>query len=154
MTDILGLTSFSNIRGVLAVSPSDLPDEGLEGFALADDLQTDLEAWKPDWESVVDGSKEARLLRLYAKYRCAAWVATAGQNFMLKKFSDGANEGQRSDSEGFQALREHMEDRAREYRSQLEDKPQDASSSSYTPLFGVSKPDRDPVTTGRNNVLG
>lgn len=155
MKDILGLTTFDNIRAVLAVSPSDLPDVAMTSYALEDDLSEDLLSWFEDWESVVEDSREQRLLRLYAKYRCAAWVAIAGQNFMLKKYSDGANEGQRSDTEGYQALQERIAERAEAYKSILSTAVEpDPVESSTVSMFGVSKPSRDPVVEGRNSVSG
>jgi len=149
---VLDLTSFDQIRGVLAVSPSDLPDEILTPYSLEDDLEVDLDGWAEGWREVrATGEKRQQtLLKLYAKYRCAAWVAAAGQNFMFTRFTDGANQGQRSDAEGFEKLKRHMEARAASYREQLEE----ALSATYTAtratLFGRATPSRDPNIEGRS----
>lgn len=152
MSSILQLTSFDQIRGVLTVSPADLPDEVLQAYGLEDDLEVDLSGWLENWQGVLDSGtpRETLLLRLYAKYRCAALVAASGQNFTLTQFTDGANAGQRSDTEGFQKLREHMESRASDYRLKLEDELSVALSTPTTSIMGVANPARNPVTEGRS----
>ena len=152
MSSILELTSFDQIRGVLTVSPADLPDEVLQAYGLEDDLEVALSGWLENWQDVRDSgtSRETLLLRLYAKYRCAALVAASGQNFTLTQVTDGANAGQRSDVEGFQKLREHMESRASDYRLKLEDELSVALSTPTTSIMGVANPARDPVTEGRS----
>lgn len=152
MSSILELTSFDQIRGVLTVSPADLPDEVLQAYGLEDDLEVALSGWLENWQDVRDSgsSRETLLLRLYAKYRCAALVAASGQNFTLTQFTDGANAGQRSDTEGFQKLREHMESRASDYRLKLEDELSVALSTPTTSIMGVASPNRNPVTEGRD----
>lgn len=152
MSSVLDLTTFSQIRGVLTVSSADLPDQVLEPYGLEDDLRVDLEGWVDGWEAIRDGSetRPKTLLRLYAKYRCAALVAASGQNFTLTSFTDGANAGQRSDVEGFQKLREHMESRASHYRQQLEDELSSAFSVEPVAIMGRATPSRNPVTEGRS----
>lgn len=148
--NILGLTSFDQLRGVLTVSTADLPDRVLAPYGLEDDLEADLLGWLPEWQSYADGeAREARLLRLYAKYRCASWVAASGQNFTLTQFTDGANAGQRSDTEGFQELRRHLEGRANQYRKQIEDLLSAVTADRFRPAMGAANPSRDPVTEGR-----
>lgn len=149
---VLDLTSFDQIRGVLAVSPNDLPNEILEPYGLEEDLEVDLSGWVGDWQRIRDSgaARQQMMLKLYAKYRCAAWVAAAGQNFMFTRFTDGANEGQRSDAEGFEKLKNHMESRAASYREQLEESLSPTYSASRTTLFGRVTPGRDPVTEGRS----
>lgn len=152
MSSILQLTSFDQIRGVLTVSPADLPDEVLQAYGLEDDLEVDLSGWLENWQDVLNSGspRETLLLRIYAKYRCAALVAASGQNFTLTQFTDGANAGQRSDAEGFQKLREHMESRASDYRLKLEDELSVALSTPTTSIMGVANPARNPVTEGRS----
>lgn len=147
--DILGLTSFEQLRGVLTVSTADLPDRVLAPYGLQDDLEADLLVWLPEWQDLDSGSRESRLLKLYAKYRCAAWVAASGQNFTLVQFTDGANAGQRSDTEGFQELRRHLEGRANQYRQQIEDMLSTVPEDRFRPAMGGASPTRDPVTEGR-----
>lgn len=147
--NILDLTTFDQLRGVLTVSKADLPDKVLAPYGLEDDLQVDLDGWLENWQQVRDSDdRPATLLRLYAKYRCAGWVAASGQNFTLTQFSDGANQGQRSDTEGFQKLREHMEGRANHYRQQLETLIHQTTAT-VLPVMGIASPGRDPVTEGR-----
>lgn len=151
---ILQLTSFDQIRGVLAVSPSDLPDEVLEPLVLEDDLSDDLSDWLPSWESLRDGDsqQESRALRLYAKYRCAAWVAVSAQNFILTQFTDGANAGQRSDREGFSHLKGHLEERAQRYQDKLLELTSPGDNAAATPVMSAVTPSRDPVAEGRDDV--
>lgn len=149
MSSVLGLTTFDQIRGLLAVSPADLPDAILIPYGLEDDLAIDLSDWLDDWEAtLLAGDRNTMLLKLYAKYRCAAWVAASGQNFMLTSFTDGANAGQRSDTEGFQKLKEHLEGRAGHYRQQL-DEALNQVTGSVVNVMGRVIPSRDPVTQGR-----
>lgn len=155
MSTVLDLTSFDQIRGVLSVSSADLPDDVLAPLTLEDDLSDDLEGWLSDWESVRDGTdaKQARTLRLYAKYFCASVVAVSGQNFMYTQMTDGANGAQRSDAEGYQTLREKLEQRAQKYRDKLEQQTSGQSGGgSSEPLFGRAIPSRDPVTEGRDSA--
>lgn len=147
--DILSLTSFSQIRGVMAVSSADLPDDTLENYDLETDLEVDLGGWLEQWEAIRDGDDhKAKKLKLYAKYRCAAWVAAAGQNFAYVQMTDGANAARRSDVEGFQELRKHLESRALAYRQDLLDELEEAAAG-FRPAIGRVTPRRDPVTEGR-----
>lgn len=149
MSSVLGLTTFDQIRGVLAVSPADLPDAILTPYGLEDDLLIDLSDWLDDWEATLEaGDRNTTLLKLYAKYRCAAWVAAAGQNFTLTSFTDGANAGQRSDTEGFQKLRDHLESRAGQFRQQLNE-ALNQTTGTVVNVMGRVVPTRDPVTQGR-----
>lgn len=152
MSSVLDLTTFDQIRGVLTVSKADLPDATLNGYGLEDDLTIDLEGWLGDWSAAANSGtdREKMLLKLYAKYRCAAWVAASGQNFTLTQFTDGANAGQRSDTEGFQALRAHMEGRAGHYRHVLDQEMQAGAGAERPPLMGRVSPSRDPVLEGRS----
>jgi hypothetical protein len=152
MSSVLALTTFDQIRGVLTVSKADLPDRTLTGYGLEDDLTIDLEDWLGEWSAVADAGtdRQKMLLKLYAKYRCAAWVAASGQNFTLTQFSDGANAGQRSDTEGFQELRAHMEGRAGHYRRMLDEELESVAAAERPPLMGRVRPSRDPVLEGRS----
>lgn len=148
--DILGLTTFDQVRGVLTVSVRDLPDSVLQNYGLEDDLDVDLSSWLEDYTTkVADSPRIAKLVNLYAKYRCAAWLAASGQNFIYTQMSDGTNQAQRSDTEGFQALRIHLESRALHYREKVQEELSEESVV-VAPLFGRVSPTRDPVTEPRS----
>jgi hypothetical protein len=147
---VLDLTSFDQIRGVLTVSQADLPDETLTAYALEDDLTVDLDSWVSGWATVVDVA-QARLLRLYAKYFCAGTVAATAPVFVLTKMSDGSNEGQRSNAEGFLWLSESMLKKAAGYKAKLlvAQGGQIDPAAAYTLISRVT-PDRDPVVEPRS----
>jgi len=104
--DFLGLTTTEQIRGVLTTSPSNLPDATIASFGLEDDLTVMLDGSVPDWQVVQTAGSEGqqRLLRLIAKYFCAQQLALTATLWVLKKETDGSNEGQRSDKEGYTYL--------------------------------------------------
>ncbi|MNQ54509.1 hypothetical protein D3C85_685770 [compost metagenome] len=147
----LELTSSAQIRSVLTVSPADLPDEVLTGYGLEDDLGQWLDKQLPTWETLTD-AKHTRLLRLAAKYFCAGTVAKTAQVFALKKKTDGSNEGQRSDKDGFAwmapALLANAQTAITDLLDDLDLLPEDA-----TPLFiSAARPTRDPITEPREDV--
>ncbi len=149
MSDILGLTSFDQLRGVLGVSVADVPDAMLTPYALEDDLTVDLDGWLTDWVTLRDaGGRPATLLRLYAKYRCAAWLAGTAGNFLLTQFSDGANAGQRADPD-VEALLAHLEGRAGHYHQALDEELDTPLTGTGPVVMGRVVPTRDPVTEGR-----
>ncbi len=147
--DALSLTSFSQIRGVLTVSEADLSDEGLESYGLGDDLAVDLDEWLEGWELITD-EKQARLLRLYAKYFCAATVAATAPVFVLTKQTDGANEGQRSGNEGFRWLADSLMAKALSYRDKLLELVGEPVSTGEMVFAARVIPTRDPVTEPRS----
>lgn len=152
--DVLGLTSFAQVRGVLTVSSADLPDEVMQGFGVEDDLAEELHGWLPDWATVLAESDErkTRLLRLYAKYLCASLFAGTAEVFVLTKISDGSNEGQRS-GEGLEELATKLKAKAAGYRASYEElvSGQSRGPTSYTLISRVT-PARDPVTEAREDV--
>lgn len=149
--DYLGLTSTEQIRSVLTVSEADLPDRVIDGFGLDDDLGALLDKALPTWEVILaaDG-KNARLLRLIGKYYCAGTLAGTAQVFVLKKQTDGSNEGQRSDKDGWLWMSAHFLGKA---DAALDDILDDLGLIPETVLpsrvFSRVIPDRDPVTTPR-----
>ena len=148
--DILGLTTFNQVRGVLTVSVRDLPDSVLQNYGLEDDLDVDLGSWLEDYAAKIAANERlAKLVKLYAKYRCAAWLAASGQNFIYTQMSDGTNQAQRSDTEGFQALRIHLESRAMYYREKAQEELSE-DAIAVAPLFGRVSPTRNPVTEPRS----
>lgn len=147
MTQILSLTSYSQIRGVITVSERDLPDEVLQAMALEDDLEADLLEWLPEWESLSDVA-EAQRLRLFAKYFCAGNVADMAQVFVLKKDTDGSNEGQRSDVDGFKELAQVLKAKAQMHKAALANMLGIQVSRTYSQV-SVSSPARDVITEAR-----
>lgn len=139
----------TQIRGVLTVSESDLPDETLQAYGLADDLGENLDSWLTGWESITD-DQQARLLRLYAKYFCAATVAATAPVFVLTKQTDGSNEGQRASSEGFRWLAGELRARAELYKGKLLALVGQSVEVEGMTFASRVTPGRDPVTEARS----
>lgn len=149
MNLISDLLRLDQVRSVLTVSPVDLPDEVLEGYGLEDDLAADLDARLPSWETLNDSS-HLRSLRMFVKYRAAALIAVTAPIFVLKKSTDGSNEGQRSDRDGFLWLAENLNARANAILSELlEELGEDVEVEPFE-LVGKSMPARDPITEPRD----
>ena len=147
------LTSMDQIRSVLTVSQTDLPDAVIQGYALEDDLGAMFDKALPDlWEPLIVAGTPAqqRKLKLVAKYFCAGTVAKTAQVFVLKKITDGSNEGQRSDKDGWLWMSERLLGQAAEVLDELIDEllPPEPNVMPYTQFSGVT-PDRDPITTPR-----
>lgn len=148
------LTTTAQIRNVLTVSESDLPDEVIEGYGLEDDMAAVLDKALPGvWEPIIvapNPGKQLRLLRLFAKYFCAGSMARTAQVFVLKKTTDGSNEGQRSDKDGWLWLSGSLLGQATAALDDLVDDlgltPPDVVPYSQ---IGRVVPDRDPITTPR-----
>lgn len=147
--DALSLTSFEQIRGVLTVSDADLPDETLTAYGIGDDLAEDLDVWVSGWAVITD-DKQTRLLRLYAKYFCAATVAATAPVFVLTKQTDGSNEGQRSDGEGFRWLAKELMSKAAVYRAKLLSLVGEPAAEEPPTLVSRVVPARDPITEARD----
>ena len=150
MAEILGLTGYSQIRGVITVSERDLPDETLQAMALEDDLEAELLGWLPDWGSLSEAADLQRL-RLFAKYFCAGNVADMAQIFVLKKDTDGSNEGQRSDIDGFRELASILKGKAQLHKAALANSLGIQVSRTYS-MMSVSTPARDVITQARDNA--
>lgn len=164
---LLSLTSFNQIRGVLTVSEADLPDETLTAYGLEDDLSVDLDEWAGEWQGIVEAGgaiepppsaesvKQFKLLRLYAKYFCAAQVAATAPVFVLKKNTDGSNEGQRSDKDGFLWLSNLLSNKASQYKTALiEALGEEEPAAGVMTFTSRVTPTRDPVTEAREDALG
>jgi hypothetical protein len=139
------------VRNVLTVSESDLPDHVLEDYGLEDEIAILLDKFVPDWGSLdeVEDSKTIRKLRVYTKYKAAAIVAVTAPVFILKKISDGENEGQRSDKEGFLWLEKALQDKAdRVLEEILEDLGITKEPATFS-LTALVKPSRDVITQVR-----
>lgn len=143
------LTTTAQIRSVLSVGEVDLSDETIEGYGLDDDLGVWLDGRLPTWESLVE-DKHKRKLRLAAKYFCAGTLAVMAPVFILKKISDGSNEGQRSDKDGFAWISEDLLGKAKDA---MDDLLADLDLTPEIPAvtyFSRVVPDRDPITEPRS----
>ena len=149
MTVIVDLLKFSQVRSVLTVSPMDLPDAVLMEYDLEDDISADLDSRLPVWQTLTDES-HLRGLRLFVKYRAAAILAVTAPLFVLKKTTDGSNEGQRSDRDGFLWLADSLNGKAdAAINDILEDLGLLVVSDAFD-LVGISVPERDPITEPRD----
>lgn len=144
-----GLTTTDQIRAVLTVSSADLPDPVLEGYGLEDDLAEDLSKWVPTWEGFEAGGRQQRLLRLYAKYFCASIVAVTAQAFILKKMTDGSNEGGRSDIDGWESLPHKLRAKAETHRGTLANLLDPTRRVAMPTLISGVAPARDVIVEGR-----
>lgn len=136
------------VRNVLTVSESDLPDHILEDYGLEDEIAILLDKFVPDWESLDEAvdSKTIRKLRVYTKYKAAAIVAVTAPVFILKKSTDGNNEGQRSDRDGFRWLADELNAKADKVMADILE--EDVSSYLFSLTSAVS-PSRDVITEAR-----
>lgn len=148
----LDLTTNEQILAVLTIDETSLDDTMLAGYGLEDDLLIALEGTLPTWKQVmVEGSKvnQARL-RSFAKYFCAGTVAVSAQVFVLKKDTDGNNEGQRSDKDGWAFLSDKLLARAQTF---LDDLLADLELEPAAPVLSfvsVASPARDVITQPRS----
>lgn len=148
--DILGLTTTEQIRNVLTVSPVDLSDETIDGYGIGDDLGAMLDKAVPEWDQLVaaDDAK-TRSLRLVAKYYCAGTIARTAQAFVLKKDTDGSNEGQRSDKDGWLWMAPTLLAQANAHLTDLQNALGLIPEPVVMSVIGRVVPDRDVITTPR-----
>lgn len=149
--DITQLIDYDTLRAVLTVSVSELPDALLESYHVEDDVAAELDERVPEWGSIAD-EKPLRQLRLFAKYAAAATVAVTASVFVLKKETDGNNEGQRSDKDGFAYISVAMRAKAEAALSTLLDLLNMPEGVDYAELLTRSPPNRDIITTSREDV--
>lgn len=151
MNLISDLLKLPQVRSILTVSPVDLPDELLAEYGLEDDIAADLDRRLPQWAGLTDVN-QVRSLRLYVKYRAAAIIAVTAPIFVMKKSTDGSNEGQRSDADGFLWLADTLNGKADAVLNELlEELGIDVSVEPFN-LVGKSEPTRDPITEPREDV--
>ena len=149
MLDISDLLDLDQVRAVLTVSEADLPNETLEDYGLEDELEDILDRRLPTW-SEIDKPKLQRKLRIFVKYKAAATIALMAPVFLLKKMTDGANEGQRSDKDGFRWLADELNGRAEEAMADILDELGEELVYGVGELVGKSEPLRDPITEPRS----
>lgn len=154
--EFYGLTSINQIRGVLTVTDDDLDDSTILDFGLDDDLAQFLDGVK-DWEAMAADkteppAKNLRRLRRAAKYFCAGQIAKRAQVFILKKTSDGSNEGQRSDKDGWLWMAEQLlTDAGKALEEILVDQGKVIDPLLPYNVISVSIPDRDPIKVPRTS---
>lgn len=151
MNQISDLLQLNQVRGILTVSSADLPDEILADYGLEDDLEAILDKKLETWRELSE-LKHLRSLRLFVKYKAASLVALTAPVFVMKKMSDGANEGQRSDRDGFLWLSQSLSDRADSVMDELLGELGEDISVGMISLVGKSEPTRDPITEPREDV--
>lgn len=145
------LTSVEQIRAVLTVSETDLPDEVIEGYTVDDDLGNKLDKELPTWAAIIEaGGANARRLRLVAKYFCAGTIARMAQIFVLKKDTDGSNEGQRSDKDGWMWVSASLLGQADGFIDEIKDDLGMPRAEAKFTVFSRVIPTRDPITTPRS----
>lgn len=149
--DFLGLTNLKQVRAVLTVSEADLPDTVLEDQGLEDDLAEELHSWIPEWEALTEEAPK-RKLRLFAKYYLAGTVAGMATVFVLKKMTDGSNEGQRSDKDGYSHLASILLHRASGIKAELLEELDQVPEMSIPTITSRVTPARDVITEGRGIV--
>lgn len=147
--DISDLLDLDQIRAVLTVSEADLPDEVMEDFGLEDEIEDILDVRVPLWSEIAL-PKLQRKLRVFVKYKAAATLALMAPVFVLKKMTDGANEGQRSDRDGFRWLAEELDAKAEKALAGLLEELDVEVFTGYSELVGVVNPLRDPITEPRD----
>jgi hypothetical protein len=156
------LTTTVQILAVLTVDDTDIDAEKLEAQGLEDDLGAALDKALPgEWEGIADetGVKftaaRKRKLKLMAKYFCAGVVARMAQVFILKKDTDGSNEGQRSDKDGWLWMSDRLLETADGHLTDLlEDLQLVPEASMPFTVFSRVIPTRDPITTPRAETTG
>lgn len=142
------LTTAEQIRNVLTVTKSELTDAQIEGYGLDDDLGVMLDKHVPTWESITD-VKQVRLLRMVAKYFCAGTLAGTAQLFVLKKETDGSNEGQKSDKDGFSWLAGHLLGKCQAALQELIEELGEVVPPTIFLVASRVVPTRDPITEPR-----
>ncbi len=154
MSDILGVVSYDTVRALLGLTLEDVDDTALSSFLVEQDVTLDLLKWFPDYTTVLDSSypdqSKLALLELslnaYIKYYSAWIVSFALEGMMLKKLTDGENEGQRSDKINYQQIRDNLRIKAELLKKDISEAVAPDISVSQLSLFSVVTPSYDPVT--------
>lgn len=154
MVAITNYTDTDAIRHAIGVTANEVPDAMLTGMKLEDRLESDLYEWLtshatdyPTWTAVGASAahqQNARNLRLYATYFCAAEVV-AFQLAIPSMVGDGKNQLRRFEGVDFEQLAAYLADQAAKYRQLLDEAVNGTAQLSLT-LLGRAVPDYDPVT--------
>ena len=147
--EIQSLIDYATLRAVLTVSDSELPDDLLQSFHVEDDVAAELDARLPTWADIED-AKQLRQLRLFVKYAAGAQIATTASVFILKKETDGNNEGQRSDKDGFAYISVSLRAKADAAMNALLDMLNLTPEAATVSLLDRSSPNRDIIIEPRS----
>ena len=145
---VTNLINFDQIRSVLTVSKSDLPDSVLQSYSLGDDLLIELMSWFPDFESNVDELVAAKL-RKFSKLFCAATLATTAPVFVLSRITSGDNTTERGSSDSLLYLRDSLLSQANSVKLDIMSSIGLGSGSEDIVMVSVNKPYRDVITEAR-----
>jgi len=151
---ILDLTDTDEIRAVIGASVRDLKDTDITAYSPDDDLRADLLSWVPTYQTIIaegtggspttDQELKYLKLKLYAKYFISWLVASAGQNSLPQKVSDGSNEMARFTTETLKDLLDRIEGLKLKVKSELEELLDPTSTNTYS-HFSTASPSYDPV---------
>lgn len=143
-------TLYIQSRACLGLDETDLDDDMIAAWGFDDELELELASWLPQYPEVAASPTQKGHLRLrvFCKYYVAALMAGSANSFVLKVQSDGANRGER-----FQTDWQHMAEdmRAKAYQNKkllLEDLGVQVVDSAPS-IVSVASPNRDPVTRPR-----
>lgn len=153
--NFLQITDSDMVRSVLGIDETDVSDALICNMNPEEDLEADLLTWAPTYATIItEGLTSSpttvqRLkllkLRLYCKYFIAAMVASGGQNSILQKESDGANEAVRFTNVKLSKLQEDIQKKVDSLKEELELLIDPDSGVGFS-LFGSVSPAYDPVT--------
>lgn len=146
---VADLISFEQIRAVLTVSKTDLPDKVMQDFGIQDDLLIDLTSWFPSFADTTDELVAVKL-RVYTKLFCAATIARTAPIFVLSRITVDDKTSERSSSESYLYLHEMLLSKAVAMKKQiLSDIGSGITSYEELSLVSVNKPYRDVITEAR-----
>lgn len=147
---------YDQVRGVLGLDPFDLKDQKLDNWGILDDLYIDLESWLPNFEALAadpeKGPAMTRRLRVYAKNYCASICIKVGVTYITKVWTDGEAKFERFEGDweqlaaDFKANADRIKLNINTYLGLVTT----TDDSGFT-IAAVASPDRDPVTTPRDN---
>ncbi len=139
------------LRAVLTVSESELPESVLCSYNVEDDVTVELNRRVTGWQDIAEDD-QLLCLRLFAKYFAASVVATTASIFVLKKETDGNNEAQRSDKDGFAYIAPALREKAEAALRMLFDLQGVESETAAPALLDRVVPTRDIITQARGTV--
>lgn len=155
MSDILGIVSFATLRATVGMSEADADDAVVSSLNLQDEVEISLQGWLPDYSAIIadtwsGGTAEQRdfiLIRLKAwtKYFAAATLAVSAPGLLLRRLTDGENEGQRFDNVKPEQIADRLFAKASDFREAIENELDTEEAAATFSMFGVVSPNYDPV---------